>query len=75
MSDKMHEPIGGPSWPEERARYGEYKAGAVEPQPVPADHILDNFLARHGVRVQFDEATQLLADLKSAFDLEEADES
>lgn len=41
---------------------------------VPADHILDAFLARHGVRIQFDEAQQLLADLKSAFDSEEADE-
>jgi hypothetical protein len=39
----------------------------------PADHILDKFLARHGVRVPFDEASELLANLKRAFDLEEED--
>jgi len=35
MSDKMHEPIGGPSWPEERARYGQYEPGSTAPREVP----------------------------------------
>lgn len=41
---------------------------------VPPEHILDEFLARHGVKVPFDGAMQLLADLQSAFEAEAEDD-
>lgn len=41
----------------------------------PADHILDYWLTKHGMAVTFDDARELLGDLREAFAREQFEET
>lgn len=77
VPDRLHEPIGGPSWPEERARYGKYAPGATEPLSGPeipdevvaaADRAYWDKFGTHGVAELQDGDAESIVSMRAALE-------